>query len=63
MRQDYCDRAGRLIGWREDRLGRVEGRDRAGFLVGWYDPSHNETRDRAGRLIGHGDMLASLLRP
>lgn len=60
MRQEYRDRAGRLIGWREHRLSRVEGRDQAGFLVGWYDPNRNETRDRAGRLIGQGDMLASL---
>lgn len=61
MRQDLRDRAGRLIGWREHRIDRVEGRNRAGFLVGWYDEMRDETRDRAGRLVGHGDLLAALI--
>lgn len=61
MRQEYRDRAGRLIGWREDRSGRIDGRDRTGYLVGWYDPRRDETRDRAGRLVGAGDVLAALI--
>ena len=32
-----------------------------GALVGWYDTAANETRDQAGRLVGRGDMLASLI--
>ncbi|CCW16268.1 hypothetical protein EBBID32_6010 [Sphingobium indicum BiD32] len=37
------------------------GRNHAGALVGWYDTVANETRDHAGRLIGKGDMLATLI--
>jgi hypothetical protein len=61
MRQDLRDRAGRLIGWRDHRIDRIEGRDHTGFLVGWYSPAQHETRDRAGRLVGSGDMLSALI--
>ena len=61
MRQEYRDRAGRLIGWTEHRGLRIEGRARTGTLVGWYDGHYNETRDRAGRLVGSGDILAALI--
>lgn len=37
------------------------GRNHAGALVGWYDTVTNETRDQVGRLVGRGDMLATLI--
>lgn len=60
-RTELRNRAGTLLGWREDQRGRVEGRDRTGRLVGWYDPRRGETRDNAGVLRGRGDLLASLI--
>jgi hypothetical protein len=50
-----------LRGWNEVSGGRINGRDRTGYLVGWYDPTRDETRDRTGRLVGSGNMLASLV--
>lgn len=60
-RVELRDRTGRLLGWREVRNGRLEGRHMTGRLCGWYSPRHNETRDAAGRLIGTGDLLATLI--
>jgi hypothetical protein len=61
MRHEYRDRGGVLRGWRERSGSRINGRDRSGYLVGWYDPARDETRDRSGRLVGGGDLLASLI--
>jgi len=61
MRQEFRDRAGKLLGWREQSGRRIMGRNQAGALVGWYDTVANETRDQAGRLVGRGDMLATLI--
>lgn len=61
MRQELRDRSGWLVGWREDSGNRINGRNHAGRLVGWYDPRHDETRDYSGRLVGHGDLLSSLI--
>lgn len=61
MRQEYRDRAGKLLGWREQSGRRIMGRSHTGALVGWYDTVTNETRDQAGRLVGRGDMLAGLI--
>jgi hypothetical protein len=61
MRQEYRDRTGSLLGYREQRSDRVDCRDRTGSLVGSYYPARNETRDRYGSLVGCGDLLSSLL--
>jgi hypothetical protein len=62
MRQYLRDSNGRLIGWREEGMvGRINGRNDAGRLVGWFDPARNETRDANGRLVGRGDLLATLM--
>lgn len=60
-RQELRNRAGVLLGWREQIGKRIEGRDRTGFFVGYYEPQLNETRDRAGRLVGQGDLLSTLI--
>ena len=59
MRQEYRDRAGRLIGYTQKSGSRVEARDPSGHLLATYDPSRNETRDPSGRLVGTGDRLSS----
>lgn len=61
MRQEYRDRTGSLIGYREQRGDRIDCRDRTGSLVGSYYPARDETRDRYGSLVGRGDLLALLL--
>lgn len=61
MRQEYRDRTGSLLGYREQRGDRVDGRDRMGSLVGSYYPTRDETRDRYGSLVGRGDLLAALV--
>lgn len=61
MRQEYRDRTGKLLGWRIQSARRVCGHIHTGALIGWYDTVTNETRDQAGRLVGRGDMLATLI--
>ena len=61
MRQEYRDRTGSLLGYREQRGDRVDCRDRTGSLLGSYYSARDETRDRCGSLIGRGDLLSSLL--
>lgn len=58
MRQDYRDRTGNLLGYREQRGRRIDCRDRTGSLVGSYGPRRDETRDRMSLLIGRGDLLS-----
>ena len=41
--------------------GKHEGRNAGGSLRGTYDPKSNETRDSGGRLVGKGNLLASLI--
>ena len=41
--------------------GVVTARDRFGIVVGRFDPNSNRTTDRHGRVIGHGNLLASLV--
>ena len=61
MRQEYRGRMGKLLGWRVQSGRRVLGHIHTGALVGWHDTVTNETRDQAGRLVGRGDMLATLI--
>lgn len=43
--------------------GKLEARNAKGVACGTYDPKSNETRDSRGRLVGKGDLLASLVAP
>jgi hypothetical protein len=61
VRQELRDRSNGIIGWLEQRSGRIEGRNRVGGIVGWYDIDRNWTLDRTGRVVGHGDLLSSLI--
>ncbi len=61
IRQDLRDRHGMLIGWRETRSDRIEGRDASGQLRGWYDRHNDETRNADGMLVGNGDILSGLI--
>lgn len=61
MRQEYRDRTGSLLGYREQRGDRADCRDRMGSLVGSYYPARDETRDRFGIFVGHGDLLSALI--
>lgn len=62
MAKQYLrNRSGALVGWTDTNGSRTTARDRAGFLVGTYDQGPNQTRDRGGRLIGTGNLLASLI--
>ena len=60
-REELRDARGRLLGYRRESGGRIEGRDPHGRLMGWYDPRDDETRDPGGRLIGRGDLLNGLI--
>lgn len=60
--QELRDRTNRLLGTIKQRSdGKFEGRDRVNHVVGTYDPKTNETRDSSNRLVGKGNLLASLI--
>ena len=59
---DLRDRRGRLLGKiRELSNGRLEVRDASGRRKGTYDPRKQETRDSRGKIVGKGNMLATLV--
>lgn len=55
------DRHGIVIQRQETQSdGTTYAYSRMGSLVGKYDPRTNRTTDRSGRVIGTGNLLASL---
>lgn len=62
MEQVLRDKNGRMLGKVKQRSdGRLEGRDATGRLRGTYDPKLDKTRDHTGRIIGSGNLLATLI--
>jgi len=60
--RELRDRSGKLMGKiKELSSGQLEARDEKGVLKGRYDPRADQTRDPTGKLVGKGDLLASLL--
>jgi len=56
------DKSNRLLGKiRELSSGKFEIRDASNRLKGNYDPKTNTTRDSSNRLVGKGNLLATLL--
>lgn len=61
--QELRDKMNRLIGRIKQRSdGKLEIRDDMNRLKGTYDPKSNETRDGMNRIVGRGNLLATLLR-
>lgn len=58
--QELRDKSGRLLGKIEANGQRQTLRDAGGKLLGTFDGM--QTRDAQGRLIGNGNLLASLLK-
>lgn len=44
-------------------FGQTELRTPQSFVVGCYDPQANVTRDANHMIVGHGDLLGSLVKP
>jgi hypothetical protein len=59
--QELRDPHGKLLGRIQQNGGKFEIRDATGKLKGRFDPSANETRDAFGKLVGKGNLLATLL--
>jgi hypothetical protein len=56
------DRNGKQLGKiKQLSNGRLELRNPIGKLLGNYDPKSNLTRNANGRLVGKGNLLATLL--
>ena len=58
--QELRDKSGKLLGKIETNGQRQTLRDGCGRLLGTYDGV--QTRDAQGRLVGNGNLLASLLK-
>ena len=60
--QQLRDNKNRLIGTIKTRSdGKLEIRDEKNSLKGSYDPKSNNTRDHTNRLVGKGNLLATLI--
>ncbi|MBM3902275.1 MAG: hypothetical protein FJ379_09320 [Verrucomicrobia bacterium] len=59
--QELRDRSGKLLGKIRPSGSKLEIRNASGMIRGTYDPMRDETRDSSGRLIGRGNLLATLL--
>jgi hypothetical protein len=60
--QELRDKVGRLLGKiKHVSTGKFEGRDAAGQLKGTYGPKTDQTRDAVGRVVGKGNLLATLI--
>ena len=60
--RELRDKSGHLLGKIKSLSnGRLELRDASGRLLGHYDPKTDQTRDHTGKLVGKGNLLASLL--
>ena len=63
-KQYLRDKRGRILGWLDDGVGsKMCIRDWQGKIWGWYDPKTDFTRDKQGRIVGRGNLLATLLPP
>lgn len=60
--QELRDRSNKLLGKIKSLSnGKLEIRDASNRLKGTYDPKRNETFDSSNRLVGKGNLLATLL--
>ena len=58
--QELRDKSGKLLGKIETNGNKQTLRDACGRLLGTFDGV--QTRDAQGRLVGNGNLLASLLK-
>lgn len=59
--QEFKDKSGRVIAKVKEINRKLELRTSSNVLLGRFDPKTNETRDKSNKLIGKGNLLASLL--
>ena len=60
--QTIKDRNHTVIGYIETRPnGTQEAKNAKHSVVGSYDPGRNETKDATHRVIGYGNLLATLI--
>ena len=61
--QTLKDSSYRIIGYIETRSdGAQIGKNAQYHIVGYYDPKGDNTKDSQYRIVGHGNLLASLVR-
>jgi hypothetical protein len=63
MKTKLTDSSGKTLGYIQDVSPyRVVLQDASGKTLGFYNPHLDQTFTATGRMIGHGNLLASLLR-
>lgn len=61
-RQTLTDARHHIIGYIDTATdGKQTGKDARFHTVGYYDPRTNTTRDAQHHMVGHGNLLASLI--
>ena len=61
--QYLYDNRGRVLGWLKEVPTKIQLFSWQGKLLGWYDTRIDKTFAATGRLVGRGNILASLLQP
>lgn len=62
MRQTLTDKSGKTLGFIQAISPyRVVLQNASGKNLGFYDPKLKQTFTASGRMVGHGNLLASLL--
>lgn len=56
------NRASKELGYiRTDSKGKQTAYNNKDEKIGWFDPTLNYTKNNNGKVIGHGNLLASLI--
>ena len=61
MHETLRGRNGQMLGTLREESGMIVLRDKHNNKLGYYNPRTNDTRDGNGRLLGRGNLLATLL--
>lgn len=61
--QTIKDHTHRIIGYIETRSdGTLVAKDASHRILGYYDPRTDQTKNASYRILGYGNLLASLIR-
>ncbi len=60
--QRLADKSGNTIGYiKTESDGKLKLTDKAGNTLGHYDPKSDRTTNKVGVVVGHGNLLTTLL--
>jgi len=61
MRESIRTFSGRVVGYIEERNGRLVATDFGGRVLGYYEKNRDVTTDFGGRVLAYGNILSALI--